>query len=469
MERTQHQHYVSITYYKSLQQELQDCIDSRFLDSLADFQKSKQDLEHTLQKLGLQEDFHERLLNFQSIENGQIEGLYNLNQEVTETLIKQGFSKEFFSSRALPGQDAALICQQLQDHRKALSSLFISIKDKTPFSLKYIRDLHQQLCAHQVYTHGEDNLGNKGQIKLIKGAWKQQPNNQHQEDSKLFHYCPPDQVQAEMQILCDPLASLEQAPQTEHALLYAAWLHHRFSLIRPFQGGNGRTARLLASLWLICGDLYPLIIPRECYKQYLDSLKAADEGHLKKLLYFLLEMQNNTLEFGQDIYKPQEWRLKARQVIQGLKEQEFLIENWHNHPSLWQWIRKKLIPLIKETVKYTTEEVVSFQKIVSTSISYRYDPKSEKELAILGYVFVVSFNKSIDNKIVALLFLPKLKDDLPIYNVGFTQELSMYNKETLVLPDLEKLTYIGEFSLDQLKSGVADSVFRDMALQILIT
>lgn len=51
---------------------------------------------------------------------------------------------------------------------------------------------------------------------------------------------------------------MEVSPEVE-----AAWLHHRFTQIHPFQDGNGRIARLLASLVFIKAGWFPLVVTRD--------------------------------------------------------------------------------------------------------------------------------------------------------------------------------------------------------------
>ena len=43
----------------------------------------------------------------------------------------------------------------------------------------------------------------------------------------------------------------------------AAWLHHRFTQIHPYQDGNGRVARALASLLFIKAGWFPVVVTRD--------------------------------------------------------------------------------------------------------------------------------------------------------------------------------------------------------------
>ena len=73
----------------------------------------------------------------------------------------------------------------------------------------------------------------------------------------------------------------------EHTVVKAAWLHHRFVQIHPFQDGNGRIARLLASMVLVKDGYFPLHIRREDREVYLDALEQADAGQLEPFIKLL--------------------------------------------------------------------------------------------------------------------------------------------------------------------------------------
>ena len=65
------------------------------------------------------------------------------------------------------------------------------------------------------------------------------------------------------------------------APLEAAWLHHRFVQIHPFEDGNGRTARLLMShVFARRGEPTPVINALEM-PGYFDALQEADRGDLR--------------------------------------------------------------------------------------------------------------------------------------------------------------------------------------------
>ncbi len=117
-------------------------------------------------------------------------------------------------------------------------------------------------------------------VALLRGDWRKTPSMPS--NGSLGTYCPPEHIAAEM----DRLVQLHEshrdravAPEVE-----AAWLHHRFTQIHPFQDGNGRVARCLASLVLIQARWFPLSIADQKRDSYVDALRSADKGDLQQLL-----------------------------------------------------------------------------------------------------------------------------------------------------------------------------------------
>ena len=76
------------------------------------------------------------------------------------------------------------------------------------------------------------------------------------------------------------------APEVE-----AAWIHHRLAQIHPFQDGNGRIARALATLVFVKADWLPLVVRDSDRKKYIDALESADNGDLKPLVSFFSSLQ----------------------------------------------------------------------------------------------------------------------------------------------------------------------------------
>ena len=246
--------------------------------------------------------FNERLRREWSIETGIIERVYTIDRGTTQLLIEQGIDSSLITHGAT-NRPVNEVIQIIRDQREALDGLFAFVSRRDALSLHYVRTLHQVLLRHQEYTEAIDTQGRLGLVRLIKGDWKRLPNNPRRSDGTTHAYCPPEHVQSEMeQLLAWHHIHTEQgvAPEVE-----AAWLHHRFTQIHPFQDGNGRVARCLATLVLLRAGRFPLVVNRDQWIDYISALEAADGGDLGPLVRLFDQIQKraylNALGISEDL------------------------------------------------------------------------------------------------------------------------------------------------------------------------
>ena len=232
-------------------------------------------------------EFTERLGREWAIETGIIEDLYEIERGVTQTLIEHGFQAELLVHGST-NRPRDYVLQLLSDQKDALDGIFDFVKNNREMSVSYIKELHAALLRSQSETEALDDHGRLIKISLIKGAWKRQPNYPVR-DGVTYHYCPPEHVSSEMDKLIEIHEKhLADKVPTE---VEAAWLHHRFTQIHPFQDGNGRVARALATLVLVKGGLFPLVVTRDDRPAYIKSLETADSGDLKLHVQLIARLQ----------------------------------------------------------------------------------------------------------------------------------------------------------------------------------
>ncbi len=232
-------------------------------------------------------DFTEKLSREWAIETGVIENLYEIDRGVTQTLIEHGFQAELLGHGST-NKPRQYVIQLLRDQKDALDGVFDFVKNDRILSASYIKELHAALLRSQKTTEGLDSLERHVDISLIKGEWKTQANYPVR-DGVSYIYCPPEQVGSEMDRLLEMHANhVASAVPSE---VQAAWLHHRFTQIHPFQDGNGRVARAIASLVLVKDGLFPLVVTRDGKPDYLDALETADKGDLRPLIDLIAKLQ----------------------------------------------------------------------------------------------------------------------------------------------------------------------------------
>ena len=232
--------------------------------------------------------FNDQLARSWAIETGIIEGVYTLDRGITQTLIERDINSSFIPHEAT-NKDPELVARIIRAHRDALEGLFAFVAGHRELTTGYIKELHAALLQYQETVEVVDQFGRVFETQLKKGAYKEHANNPTRPDGTLHEYCPPEHVASEM----DRLVAFhrEHAAHGVGAVTESAWLHHAFAQIHPFQDGNGRVARALASLVLIRADLFPLVVLRGNRDAYISALEEADSGHLLRLTQLFARLQ----------------------------------------------------------------------------------------------------------------------------------------------------------------------------------
>jgi Fic family protein len=232
------------------------------------------------------EKFSQRLIRSLSIETGIIERLYDLDRGTTEALIQYGFAEDLVA-RASTDIEPSRLIDILNDHEAAIQLVMDCIGKSRPLTKSVIHELHSILTRHQETTTAIDPFGNRVEIPLLRGKFKQHPNNPKRPDGQVHEYCPPVHIDAEMENL---LSLLEQY-RGEDPILVSAWFHHRFTQIHPYQDGNGRVGRALTTMILLAAELLPVVIDRDGRAQYIEALERADAGDLEPLVMLFARLE----------------------------------------------------------------------------------------------------------------------------------------------------------------------------------
>jgi Fic family protein len=236
------------------------------------------------------EEFNKRLVRRLSIETGILERLYDLDRGTTEALIAHGFAEDLISHGSTNIQPAALV-EILRDQEAAVQLVLDCVAKQRELTKGFLHELHSILTRHQDTTTAVDQFGRRVEIPLIRGKFKALPNNPRRPDGSMHEYCPPIHVDSEI----DRMLEFYVSYRNDDPLLVAAWLHHRFTQIHPYQDGNGRVARAIVTLVLLSHDLLPLVVDRDLRSEYLDSLQKADASDLSSLVEIFSRLEKNAI------------------------------------------------------------------------------------------------------------------------------------------------------------------------------
>lgn len=223
------------------------------------------------------EEARRRALRRHAIETGIIERLYDVDWGVTQALVAEGITRAAAVREGGISEDTlATINAQLD----ALDLMVDAVRDGRPLTLSLIRELHAAITRTQRTYEARDQFGRVFPRPMVHGEWKQDRNDVLRADGSLLEFVPPEHTQSEMESL---LAGYEDAAGA-HPVVRAAWLHHRFVRIHPFQDGNGRVARALTLLVLLRSHYAPLVVNRNQRNSYIDALDTANDGDLRPLV-----------------------------------------------------------------------------------------------------------------------------------------------------------------------------------------
>jgi Fic family protein len=237
--------------------------------------------------------FLERIKNEWVIELGNVEKIYFINDKITETLVEEGLY-----SIELPHQDNSTVVVDPQtffySHEDVFNALYDMARKNTPISPYLMRGIHAVLTENQVAAPGIDPFGRKINIPLAKGIFKKWPNNPTTANGAVHQYCPPEQVEPEISRLIE--FHTNHTKNNVPVEIEAAWFHHRFIQIHPFQDGNGRVGRALTSLIYIKSGFFPPIVKLSDKDNYLNAITLANNGDIKPLIYYFSNLVINKMK-----------------------------------------------------------------------------------------------------------------------------------------------------------------------------
>ncbi|KAI0324422.1 hypothetical protein GY45DRAFT_1288937 [Cubamyces sp. BRFM 1775] len=235
-------------------------------------------------------------LNYHCLETNAIESVLQFNAPATIRLSQEGF----FSHVEVPDlsltsggvvRDHGQALAILQDTRKAMDEIYKLLEDPAfELTMETVCHLHKILMRTNhilaIRQHGNSKLAltHVGVTRQhcainVSVAGK---------DVKV-QFCPFDSVDVELTAFCSRFNELMR--QDVDPFAAAAWISHVFVTIHPFEDGNGRLSRLLASIPLLRRRLPPLTVAVPWQNKYYHSLNwtrangDGDYGMLMKLLF----------------------------------------------------------------------------------------------------------------------------------------------------------------------------------------
>ena len=167
----------------------------------------------------------------------------------------------------------------------------------------------------------------------------------------------------------------------------------------PFQDGNGRVARALASIVLLRAELFPLHVRREDREDYLDALERADGGSLDSLVQLFAARERNDVlwavsELARDAVAPVQggrtadvaaavagqYVRKRHEVLEQRRRSISWRKAWlFTVPRLWQITWKRRVKPFR--LRVFPSQLVSTMAVPMTNAVIGGDFRSSKQLS----------------------------------------------------------------------------------------
>ncbi len=213
---------------------------------------------------------------------------------------------------------------EITGHNEAINWVLDVVKDKTPLTEKFIRELHTLLLKESSYKEAQTPEGKPTRRKIEVGKYKTQPNHVITVTGETFYFATPEETPAKMQELVEGFRK-EKEKSDVNPIILAALFHYRFIRIHPFDDGNGRVARILMNFILMQFGYPPVIIKTEDKENYYAVLRLADADELEPFIEYIAQNLVRSLEImirgakGEGIDEPEDLDKKLLLLDESIK------------------------------------------------------------------------------------------------------------------------------------------------------
>lgn len=228
-------------------------------------------------------DLDEKSLRRAALHTGALEGLHPADQGVTVTIVSHDAWRQAVAIEAgeetVGHVDASL---QASDLALDLASGANQLSEASVRALHALATGFQQTYEARVLVGGQ---WMRQDGELPRGQYKVQPNHVPTADGTFHSHAPVSRVSDEVRRLIAEIDTAQFA--RAHPAVQAAFAHHALVAVHPFADGNGRVARLLASVFLLRVASVPLTVFADQKAEYLGTLRSADRGDPRPFVRFV--------------------------------------------------------------------------------------------------------------------------------------------------------------------------------------
>jgi Fic family protein len=176
----------------------------------------------------------------------------------------------------------------IKGHDEAIKFIASIVHEDEDLREVDIRNLHKMILV-EPYKSAAQTADDQAVTKTIRiGEYKQQSNHVITLTGETHYYATPEEVPILMRELVDWYNEARKNSKI-HPSVLAAFVHHRFVNIHPFDDGNGRLARILMNLILMKNGYPPAIIKLKERTDYYAALNQADKNEYQAITELIAE------------------------------------------------------------------------------------------------------------------------------------------------------------------------------------
>lgn len=190
----------------------------------------------------------------------------------------EGASSLIACGEGAPGQRDRLIASIVAGY----SCAFDLAVGRAPVTESWIRQLHGIVCDGQSVAASDAG----GFVAMPKGEYRTGQNHVWIPRKRRRFFSPALDIPREMQRFVAELKS--EAFADAHPALQSAFALYAFVAVHPFEDGNGRVARALASIYTLRSHAVPVVVYRRSRGEYVAALRRADAGEYAPLVDFMV-------------------------------------------------------------------------------------------------------------------------------------------------------------------------------------
>jgi Fic family protein len=176
----------------------------------------------------------------------------------------------------------------IKGHNEAINFLISVVKEDADLTEVDIRNLHKMVLVESYESPALTPDGQKTHKMILVGDYKKMPNHVKTPTGEMHYYANPEDVPMLMGELVQWYNEARKNP-TIHPSVLAAFFHHRFVAIHPFDDGNGRLGRILMNLILMQKGYPPAVVKLKERTDYYAVLGQADKNEYVPLMEFVAE------------------------------------------------------------------------------------------------------------------------------------------------------------------------------------